>query len=171
MTKETAQHTPASACYFTEQNASLFRNLLKDKESYCYRIKVLWTFRSMLRAKLESEGDLTSNPTFPLLDTINELIGCLLVEGIHFDSMGNPYNFDEIDFARRKAEQADEAEAESNVYIQSLNKAFKEFVRDECKGYIDCDLRFIEKVAEIRGLYPNHRAALLEANSQRELKY
>ena len=77
--------------YFTEQNANGFRILLETPEKYAYRVKTLWILRDLLVKKWEDEGSLTTNPMFPLLDTINELIGCLLLNDIHFDFRGDPF--------------------------------------------------------------------------------
>ena len=77
--------------YFTEKNANGFRLLLATSEKYAYRVKTLWILRDMLSKKWENEGSLTTNPMFPLLDTINEMIGCLLLDDIHFDLKGDPF--------------------------------------------------------------------------------
>jgi len=90
--------TPAGAKsepeqFFTQRNVKLFKNLLKDAESYSYYLKSLWVFRDLLEKKWYSEGELTSNPIFPLLETINDLIGCLYVDGIFFDNKGDAYRY------------------------------------------------------------------------------
>jgi hypothetical protein len=77
--------------FFTESNASLFKHLLNDAESYSYYLKSLWVFRELLEKKWDSEGESLSNPIFPLLKTVNELIGCLHLDNIYFDKQGDAF--------------------------------------------------------------------------------
>ena len=78
--------------FFTEYNTKLFKNLLETEEDYSYHMKTLWILRDLLDKKIQNEGgSIADNPVFPLLDTINEIIGCLLTGHIHFDFKGNAY--------------------------------------------------------------------------------
>jgi hypothetical protein len=77
----------------TETNVELFKKTFTTQEKYVYHVRALWILRDLLSDKIESEckGSFKTNPAFPLLDTINEIIGCLLVYDIHFDFNGNAY--------------------------------------------------------------------------------
>jgi len=77
--------------FFTKENADAFKRLLATPESYAYHLKALWMLRRLLVNKVESECNgrvVRTNPVFPFLETINEIIECLLVDGIHFGFNG-----------------------------------------------------------------------------------
>ena len=73
---------------FTEYNAKLLRRLALNPDRYLRYLKSLWDLRDLLYKKIDYN---TNHPAFPLFDAVNNWIGCLLVEGVHFDLKGRPY--------------------------------------------------------------------------------
>ena len=75
-------------------NDVLFKRLFDKREDYAYYMKSLWILRDLLTKKIEDEngGQMTTkNPVFPLCDTINEIIGCMLTHRVHVDFFGRAY--------------------------------------------------------------------------------
>ena len=47
-----------------------------------------------------------------------------------------------------------------NPYVFALRKAFREFLAEETKGYIFCELRLVSKIEAANLLFPEHRRLL-----------
>lgn len=73
-----------STTYLTAQNIERIKVMFKDKQSYQYYMKVLWLLRELTEAKCQKKDEAghlyvdIQDSVFPILETTNELIGCLL---------------------------------------------------------------------------------------------
>lgn len=76
-----------SATYLTAQNIERIKAMFKDEQSYQYYMKVLWLLRELTEAKCQRKDEAghlyvdIQDRAFPILETTNELIGCLLRDG------------------------------------------------------------------------------------------
>ena len=79
--------------FFTEYNISLFKRLLATPEDYAYHMKSLWLLRDLIHKQIDPDcvNIVRTNPLFPFLETVNEIIGCLLTGSVHFDFDGKAY--------------------------------------------------------------------------------
>lgn len=80
--------------YLTEENINMLKAIFGDEEQYRYYMKCLWILRALTMKKCEkkkTDGWLIDDQdeAYPLYETANDLISCLLQDGIIFDGVGN----------------------------------------------------------------------------------
>lgn len=83
-----------SDTYLTEKNILFLKRMFSDEEAYRYYMKTLWLLRRLAgeACQVETPAGLihdTKSDLWPILKTINELIGCLHQNDTHFDINGN----------------------------------------------------------------------------------
>lgn len=84
-----------SDTFLVEDNIKRLKRMFETSEDYKKHMRNLWLFRDLIHSKVESEDNPAMCPYFPLYDTVNNLIGCLLQmeKGIHFDINGRAYTY------------------------------------------------------------------------------
>lgn len=86
-----SESTQPANTYLKDRQIELLKSMFCDEDKYRYYMKTLWILRELAeKACMDGPSLNTSNPNFPLLETINELIGSLLPDdGSYFDVTGN----------------------------------------------------------------------------------
>ena len=89
-TRQSTQAGETTDTFLEERNLKLINRLLSTREKYVRHVGCLWTLREILSRKTGYEAK-EGDALFPLLETINELVGALIMPGVQFSPDGNAY--------------------------------------------------------------------------------
>ena len=79
--------------FLTEKNIEKLTKLFKTPQDYARHIGCLWVFRDLVHAAIESAPKPIEHELFPLFETVNSFIGCMIRCDVHFDNRGRAYYY------------------------------------------------------------------------------
>jgi hypothetical protein len=84
-----------ASTFLEERNVIMLLQMFDTPQNSARHIRCLWVLRELVEGKIGNVPNPSEHELFPLLHTINELIGCLTPDGVHFDNKGRAYTFQE----------------------------------------------------------------------------
>ncbi|MDD3019489.1 MAG: hypothetical protein PHX61_00750 [Alphaproteobacteria bacterium] len=79
--------------FLTADNIERLKNLFSTPENYAKNLGALWVFRDLLYSTIDKDPNPRENQLFPLWQTVNEVVGSLIRQDIHFDNNGRAYYY------------------------------------------------------------------------------
>jgi hypothetical protein len=89
----TATLSHETGTFLEERNIQLLMHMFNTPQNYARHVGRLWNLRSLTEKAIGDTDKITEHKLFPLFDTINELVGCILRFDVHFDEFGRAYIF------------------------------------------------------------------------------
>lgn len=85
--------THETGTFLTADNIERIKNLFSTPENYAKNLGALWVFRDLLYMTIERDQNPRENQLFALWQTINEVVGSLIRQDVHFDENGRAYYY------------------------------------------------------------------------------
>jgi hypothetical protein len=77
--------------FLENRNIQHLMQLFNTPQNYARHVGCLWVLRDLVEKAIGNTANPTGHKLFPLFDTVNQLIGCLLRFDVHFDECGRAY--------------------------------------------------------------------------------